>query len=1447
MRTHLTLLALCLPSALLLAQTADVTKGCAPLTVRFTPPSGATSFFWDFKDGSSSNIASPLNIFTQPGTYTVEFRQTPGGPVVGTVPITVFARPEVFVVAQPSSGCAPLSVQFRDSIVAASDIQLLGRSWVFGDGAGGAGASPSHVYVGAGTFTVSVELSTNYSTCNVTKVFPDIVKVGIKPSVNFSTSPSPPVACQPPLTVAFTNTTSGGSGTLTYQWAFGNGNTSNLVDPPAQTYDQVGTFTVTLTATDAVGCSASTSRAVRVGPPLADFVVKDTVCLGASVDFLNTSEIGVYEWTFGAGANPPTSSETSPKVVFTTPGLRNVTLLVRGLGNCLSTVTKPVYVEDARATFLATPTYACSDPTLFSFTATSPTAKSWSWTFSDGSSASGPTATYLWTTPDKTGYSSLGRWLDTVRLSIVTNAGCVADTFRVDTIWRPNARFMPNKQHGCAPLTVTFSDSSTSREPIVRWTWLFDDGSLPLTQPNKNPVTHTFTTPGDYRVRLVIENSAGCIDTSYVVLIEVGAPIAGNFTADKTEVCPGDTVQFTSLINDPRIDSWHFSSENDRLWHCFQNQNPQWVYRSEVGALSVSLTTEYNGCFFTVTKDSFIQVKGPIARMYYQTSCSDEMAFAFVNQSQGATSVTWYLGDGDTTQIDSNFVHVYAAPKDYTVVLKAENPSSGCPASYDTAIVCPRLLEAAFELPDTICGGQVQTLDAGNSKGVNATCYKGYTWYFSFQRPVRTDESTLDIPLGPSGLQTISLEVESVNGCRDTLERKVFIYNNAPAISADKTSICIPSTVSFKDLSTADAGIVKWEWNFGDGTTSKDTNPTHTFLTQPPAGDAFLVELRIEDSYGCVGYAQLPIQIYKPVSVISTSPSPARLCVGDTLQLAASDFTAGGSNLSWQWTLGNGQTATGQQATAVYSNAGEFTVKAVFTEIATGCKDSSFAIVQVQAPPQARFTSNVDNQNIICYPQNMVFTNTTPSNLPLSIFWDLGNGVQVAGNQATTVFTKGTFTVSMIATTPFGCRDTVERTFKVVGPEGTFEMDKSLICVGDSVLFRLKDTVSISSWQWSFGDGTTAGSIDPIRHRYTFRPPTNSTVARLVLRGEDDACTISVEMPVNFSPVKADFATGPVLCVGAPVQFLNTSTEGDQLSWNFGDGGTSSVLNPAHVFATKGNYTITLIATDLPLGCRDTLQRVITIGGIPNLQLFGDTICAGDTALIGISSPVFSNAQFTWLPANLVLPPSNAPVVRVRPDQTTTFSVNVLEASGCRDTASVSVVVPIAYTGARNLDTLISKGESVLLPVTLDPAYLFNWEPANPGNPPLVQPDTTITYTLTVRDILGCTERKFTFRIQVVPERVYAPNAFTPDGDGNNDVFRLLADGDDNLVRVLTLRVYSRWGELVYEGTGPLNTTGWNGTHNGKPAPSDVYAWLAEVEFLTGKKALLKGDVTLLR
>ena len=274
-------------SATIFAQTADVVKGCSPLAVNFTAPAGSVGWFWDFKDGGSSNIQNPSNIFTTPGSYQVEFRNTPNGPVVGTVLITVWAKPDIALAATPTTGCAPLLVQFQDNSTFNPDIQILNRSWVFGDG-GSAGnqINPTHTYVVGANFTVSLELTTNYPSCNVTEVFPSLVKTSIPPVVTFITFPTPPQSCTIPFDLTVANTTVG-TGVLTYAWNYGNGNTSTLQNPPVQTYTQLGVFPLTLTVTDALGCSGTAQATVNVGNPGANFSAPDTICIGEKITLQN--------------------------------------------------------------------------------------------------------------------------------------------------------------------------------------------------------------------------------------------------------------------------------------------------------------------------------------------------------------------------------------------------------------------------------------------------------------------------------------------------------------------------------------------------------------------------------------------------------------------------------------------------------------------------------------------------------------------------------------------------------------------------------------------------------------------------------------------------------------------------------------------------------------------------------------------------------------------------------------------------------------------------------------------------------------------------------------------------------------------------------------------------------------------------------------------------------
>ena len=158
--TFFSILLIAFAPQILMAQTADVTAGCQPLRVNFTPPEGATSFFWDFKDGGTSTLENPSNVFVNPGTFEVDFSSSQGGAVVGTITITVAARPTVQIEAIPASGCSPLDVEFRNITELPDGVEVTNAQWVFDDGTQATGNTVNKTYPTEGTFSVSLALTT---------------------------------------------------------------------------------------------------------------------------------------------------------------------------------------------------------------------------------------------------------------------------------------------------------------------------------------------------------------------------------------------------------------------------------------------------------------------------------------------------------------------------------------------------------------------------------------------------------------------------------------------------------------------------------------------------------------------------------------------------------------------------------------------------------------------------------------------------------------------------------------------------------------------------------------------------------------------------------------------------------------------------------------------------------------------------------------------------------------------------------------------------------------------------------------------------------------------------------------------------------------------------------------------------------------------------------------
>lgn len=1456
------------------AQTSDKTEGCAPLQITFTGPPGHPTWYFDFGDGASSVQKNPLptNTYITPGTYTVTFSETPGGAVIGTpIIITVYTKPTYQITAtSPTKGCVPLTVSMNANGVAPLGVIINSYSWVFGDGGSGAGNSVNHTYLSpGGVFDVSVRINTSSPTCDTTKVYSQYISASVPPVAAFVTTPDPAISCTAPLTVSFTNTSTSAL-PITYSWNLHNGPLDTSQTPAPITYSSDGSYSVDLTVTDTNTCSRSTTKTITVGKPLASFTMPDTVCLNIPFTFTNNTSLGPsgnYLWTFDLGTSSASSGAYQPLISFSTPGTHTVILTATAPnGLCSDDSTATIFVENPSVTFTTTPTYSCSEPRAFQFTGTSTaTVASWLWAFGDGTSSILQNPNHTFSIGDSI-YSKRGRKIFDNTLSVITTSGCLATYTAKDTIHLVWARFQPDTAQGCAPLTVKFSDSSKTNttaphnEPLVSWDYDFGDGTPHGT--TKNPV-HTYTAAGEYDVVLIATNSSGCKDTSYSIRINVGTQKTIDFTADKLSICPGETVNFTHTTTDTAgITGWNYQSNGEMLSSCFQDDTPSMVFNDSAGLQDITLTVDYNGCLTEVTKANYINVKGPIAHFDYLTTCGTTSdVVAFTDLSEDATSVSWDFGDLTTATTTGVFTHTYAATGDYQVILTASNGGSGCVDSKDTATIHVKNIQALFASDTTYCIGVNYPFDASPSIDVYGSCYRGYTWIFSEEtaRPITSGIPTASIKFDSSGVQTIGLIVQDINGCVDTLIQSIKVYSTPAIYTVSDAIICTPDTIQFTDISVQDTTIVKWAWTFGDGAIDSVQHPIHIYTSVP--GASVVTTLTITDTIGCISTSTQNISIYDLTSTISTAPSSPNVCLGTPITFSASDFTAQGSNLSYNWDYKDGTTEPGNNLSHTFASAGTYIVKVYYTEVASGCNDSTTKTVTVQDYPHAGYSTDVDGLSVLCNPQIINFTDTSTVgaySMPLTQIWDFGNGGNpVSGATPTFVFSKGTHLVKMTSATSNGCADDTTKTFVVVGPAGDFDMDTTNICKGDVITFTIKDTVDVGSFTWDYGDGLTTNNVSPSAHTYNFIPPSGQTVAKLIVFGQGGVCPVSVQKDVFIHYVKAEFARNSgldtAICFGEQMALNNNSSIlANSYEWTFGDNDSLSTVDSTvfnHLYDSIGTYDVTLAVRSSLYGCVDTITKQVIVNPLPTVTAIGDSVCLGDTAFLAVLSPNPAYS-YSWTPAaglsddsisNPYFPGTTSGLYSY-------YVTATVNSTGCSAIDTVPVFVAEPLVDAVAYDTIVL-GVVLTLPVDNQNGFVnFIWTPTSglsclTCSNPTVQPLEDITYSVFMADILGCTSATSVFNIHIHPE-IFAklPTTFTPNGDGVNDIIYVEGWGIKDLI---SFEIYNRWGELVFK-TSEI-TEGWDGHYKGMLQNNDIYVYKVTALSFRETEMLTEGHINLMR
>ncbi|MBU0764803.1 MAG: PKD domain-containing protein, partial [Bacteroidetes bacterium] len=651
---------------------AGNSSGCSPLLVQFINTSEGTgnlSYHWNFGNGNSSELKDPLATYIAPGSYIVTLTVTSGQvSAEKTGIITVFRNPgPVFSVSEPD-GCVPHEAAFTAAITNSTTV-IAQWLWDFGDGNTGNQPQPGHTYTLAGDFPVSLEV-TDVNGCKGSLTAPGYIHSFALPVAAFYADNG--TVCNSAGTVQFLNLSSG-AGELQAVWNLGDGIITDELSP-IHTYSGPGNYDVSLTITDANGCSATTTEndEINILGNIASFgLERDTVCAGVTLDItLFSVPADQYIWNFGDSA---VSQDAVPVHSYQFPGVYTISLTASIENGCSATSQKNVFVEQITADFITYKDFSCELPADVQFADQSVNAVSWEWLMGNGNIYTNQHPLNAYNHTDYNPALPANYYSDTL---IVTSVhGCI-DTMIAENNMKiviPEAYFTPHEPpvgynpliSGCVPLTVFFNDGSqyeTNNDEISSWHWDFGDGS---TSGLHNP-GNTFNNPGEFETVLTITTTLGCT-SQFSTTIMTGTPQqAGMSLLSNDTVCASETVGFEDLSTDQDvINGWFWSFSDGSI--SFE-QNPGIAF-TDTGYMDASLTVYYNNCpSEPVGLEDIVYINAPLASFLFWSNCPDPYTYLF--NSNFIDVHRYYWNFDDSTPIDSvneNPVHTFSEKGDYNV------------------------------------------------------------------------------------------------------------------------------------------------------------------------------------------------------------------------------------------------------------------------------------------------------------------------------------------------------------------------------------------------------------------------------------------------------------------------------------------------------------------------------------------------------------------------------------------------------------------------------------------------------------------------------------------------------------------------------------------------------------------------------------------------------------
>ncbi len=1136
---------------------------------------------------------------------------------------------------------------------------------------------------------------------------------------------------------------------------------------------------------------------VIISGPRPSFTVSDTAdCSPFSAHFTNTtfysfgSRPGSFVWSFGDG----TTDNVTPAPTHIYSGYNTYTaaLTIIDTFGCSAIITRRIVSDSVVANFAMSDTITCqanaSPLNPLTFTSTSQGYVShYQWLLP---AALGPTNPNPGDVPSfSCQFANEGS--GNVCLIAVDQFNTCRDTIcKSITVRNPEADYTFRNLQDTAnlcPLIVVNPFLDTSRYDICSYYWDFGDGSH--TDTARDPA-HIYYRPGTYTITHIVQSCHGCSDTSRRFTIRAKGPVV-HMTSEKVGGCGCTPVRL--FLSSYDADSLVIQSDNGT--------------------------------------PSFINM--PIPRGTVANPTLDTVTITYCNINVYRPYVrSWQLPDTSCMQL-------------YTL----EDPTGD-------------------SIPVVIDTPTVDFTDTFQACGSNTVCFTKQTTYnsiysYTVQRAWDFGDGTpADSTPNPChtyalpGDYNVTLSVRTNLGCTGSLTKHVHVQAAPVArLVMDDTIGCVPLLLHFMDSSMVDdsTSIVSGQWNIGYNNITYNTYQDTSYLYT--VGGNYIASLTITDGYGCSDTAYQNI-VVKPIATLNVGPDQT-ICLGSSATLSAS----GSPPLHWEpyynidTTNNAAPVVTPQMDTFYVARAGDvprcYTYDTVHVYVSTIGGSSSATGLCLGQTTQFTATAQVTHSSVSSY------------------LWWFGDGTTGSGQTVShSYLAPGTYNDTLVLVSALGCRDTVYNSLTLGDrPHAVLSVAPTSICLGTPVTVTNNSTAGISAPLAAFGidmqsDGVPEFTTSPDTYTYNIAGAYTVTLIQTDANGCVDTARQSVVVHhIPTSSIRAD-----TNCIDRP----NTIAG----NWTIGDGAIShyhwsvnGVVQPDdsavihRTFMAPSTYHVCFAVEDV-YGCQsaDSCNDIVIIAEpidtvYPNKDT---TICLGYSVGFHVTG-LFGSVQ--WTPPSYIDNPNDTDVV-ITPRQPMQYLLHVYfgHCTPKIDTVTVYVIDSVPVEASANPENIVlglSSDVSSTVKGTIDSIV---WDPdstlsCRTCRNPIARPHQTTTYNATIyysKNGVTCSNRA-SVTVTVITScdnsLIYIPNTFTPNADGNNDVFRIRGQG---ITKVNYFRIYDRWGNLVHDisNADTPEDAAWNGgkrNDKARPENSGVFVYVFEVVCTTGQTISGKGNVTLIR